>query len=172
MESFNLIWKILDVIVYIVGFAVTAVLIIGSITTFVAWTKGIIKPLWRLGLGLSKREIYIVGSSENCNSLLELLKNSSLFKTKNIRKITNKNDIRDIENANLVLVQLNESPVDIEDLLKFKKPETAVVIYAKPQEIKNWEVLDEHRNISVSNLRGRLLTDLLNALMTTAYDKR
>jgi hypothetical protein len=172
MENFNLIWKILEGIVYLVGFVMTVIVIVGSVTTFVAWSKGIIKPLWRLGLGLSKREIYIVGSSENCNSLLELLKNSSLFKTKNIRKITNKNDVRDIENANLVLIQLSDSPVSIEDLLKYKKPETAVVVYAKPREISNWDVLDEHRNISVSNLRGRLLTDLLNALMTTAYDKR
>lgn len=164
-------WQLADLLIYVIGWIVTALLVLGGVMTAIAWARGIARPLWRLGLGLSRREVYIVASSENCNSLSELLHKSSLFNQKNIRLVTSANDAKDLASANLILLQLHDSPVSVEEVLQNKRPEAALVIYAKPNEITNWATLDAHRNISVTNLRGRLMTDLLNALMTTGYEK-
>jgi hypothetical protein len=171
IQSLTSVWQFADLLVYAVGWIVTALFVLGGIITVIAWARGIARPLWRLGLGLSRREVYIVASSENCNSLSELLHKSSLFNRKNIRLVTSANDAKDLTSANLILLQVNGSPVSIEEVLQYKRPEAALVIYAKPNEITNWAALDAHRNISVTNLRGRLMTDLLNALMTTGYEK-
>ncbi len=165
-------YQFFNIVIYVVGTIVTFLFVLGGVATIVAWIKGISIPLWRLGIGLSRREIHIVGSSEDCNSLTVLLLKSSLFKKKNIHLITSLNDAKELSQANLILIKLSDSPINIEEALQYKNPETSMVIYARPKEITQWNLLDQHRNISVTNLRGRLMTDLLNALMTTGYEKK
>jgi len=170
----NTIFKCLDVVVYIVGSLCTIAFIIGGIISVIFWVKGVSKPLWRLGLGLSRRKVTIVASSDDCESLSNTLAKSDLFSKKNIACVTSPSDVRDLCNANLILLKLSDSSITLENILKNKKPDAALVVYAKLGEIKTtqWELLDLHRNVSVTNLRGRLMTDLLNAMMTTSYEKR
>jgi hypothetical protein len=158
----------------VVGIIGTLFILVTCLLTIVAWSRGIFTPLWRLGIGLSRREITIVGSSDNCNSLLNLIKQSSLFSKKNISFITSKTDAKDLSKSNLILFQLNNSPVSLEEVLENINTDSALVIYAKKNEITDdqWSFLDNHRNVSVTNLRGRLMTDLLNTLMTSGYEKR
>ena len=127
-----------------------------------------------LGLGLSKMKVTIICSSDDCESLSSTLEQSDLFSKKNIGHITSPNDAKDLCKANLMLLKLTNSPVSLEVVLENKKPDAALVVYAKPNEIQGpqWALLDQHRNVSVTNLRGRLMTDLLNAMMTTSYEKR
>ncbi len=56
IENISLSWKVLNTLVDAVGWFIVAVVIITAITTFIAWIKGILKPLWRLGLGLSRKK--------------------------------------------------------------------------------------------------------------------
>ena len=172
--SMDLISKLFWLSVNVVGTIGTVALIVGGIVTIIAWIRGIFKPLWRLGLGLSKKKITIIGSSDDCESLSSTLEQSDLFSKKNIGHITSPNDAKDLCKANLMLLKLTNSPVSLEVVLENKKPDAALVVYAKPNEIQGpqWALLDQHRNVSVTNLRGRLMTDLLNAMMTTSYEKR
>lgn len=167
---------LIDVIKFIVelfGWIAVIISIIGFISITIAWFKGILIPLYRLGIGLSRRDITIVGNQIDCDTLFKLISNSRLFVSKNITKICSEKDIEDIKKTSVILFNFNNSPITLKKILEHKKLNTALVIYAKPNEIKGplWEELDKHRNVSVCNLRGRLLNDLLTLMMTTSYEK-
>lgn len=173
MGDYQTVIDFFNVIIWGAGTITTVALIISVILAVIAWCRGIITPLWRLGLGLSRREVTIVGSTENCNSLSSMIKHSRLFNTRNIHFVTSKKDAKDLKKCGLILMQLNNSPLTIKEVLDNKQSESALVIYAKLGEIKDeWDLLDDHRNVSVTNLRGRLMNDLLTTLMTTGYEKR
>ena len=170
----ELIGKLFWLSVNLVGTIGTVALIIGGIVTVIAWIRGIFKPLWRLGLGLSRRQIAIIASSDDCVSLTSTLQKSDLFSKKNIHVITSQNDAKDLMSENLMLLKLSGSPISLKSVLENKKPDAALVIYAKLGELQpaDFQLLDEHRNVSVTNFRGRLMSDLLNTMMTTSYEKR
>jgi len=166
----NLFWDILNLLVEIVGWIIILLVILTAILTFIAWIKGILKPLWRLGLGLARKNITIVGSQTDSDSLLNLIRSSEIF-TKNVTKVCSREDMEDIKSANIILFKYSGSSFSLEEVLEKKSNDAAIVIYAKPGEIpkdsSDWALMDQHRNISVCNLKGRLLNDLLTLMMTT-----
>jgi len=170
IKDISLLWKAFNALVEVVGWLMIAVVIITVIITFVAWMKGILKPLWRLGLGLSRKKITVIASQKDSESLVNLIKSSHIFTTKNIFKIISKEDSEDIKRSNVILFKYSGAPFTLKQVLKKKHDDSAIVIYAKPGEIQNsedWKLMDEYRNISVCNLKGRLLNDLLTLMMTT-----
>lgn len=168
-----MVWNLINFIVQAVGWFVIFFLIVGAILTFVAFLKGVLRPLWRLGVGLSKRNIVIIGSKVDCESLSKLLKKSKLFATRNIENLCSREDIEDVKGASVILYKFSDSPLTLNEVLARKATKAALIVYARPDEIKeeHWKLLDEHRNISVCNLRGRLMNDLLTLMMTTGYEK-
>lgn len=163
-------WSLIDGVVYIIGW-VTAFLILCSIVaSIIAWMLGILRPLYRLGLGLSRKRITIIASYEDCESLVNLISNSKIFSTSRIRRICSREDAEDIQAGDVILYKYNGSPFTLREVLERKSPDASIVIYAKPMEIKDvsdWQLMDEFRNVSVCNLKGRLLNDLLTLMMTT-----
>lgn len=151
----------------------------GVVTIFlaiVAWFKGISPALLRLGNGFAKRKIAIFAKSENSSSLVDLLVDSGLFSKNNISVITKENDFGKSENSTLFLVywpDWKDSVVKIKDL---KSDGEALIVYAPkaggfiPE--SDMAELDKGRNVTVTNFRGRLLNDVVTALMTTGYIKK
>src|SRR5680860_718819 len=158
----------------IVGYAGTAWLIISGTVIFIAWFKGILTPVWRLGNGLAKRKIAIFAKGDNKVSFKNLLLDSSLFNPKNIQIITKIEDFVRCESSALFLVVWDDFGNDISSILNKKSDKTALVIFSKPLQLleKDWGVLDPHRNVTVVNFKGRLLNDMLVSLMVTGYDKK
>ena len=138
-----------------------------------AWFKGILPALIRLGNGLSRRKIAIFAKGENLGSLRALLLDTKLFNEKNIIDISSGNDLGRAERATLFLVFWHDWEDQIERILRAKKDNTALIVYAPqdrgriPQD--KIDGLNTERNVTLSNLRGRLLNDIVVSLMTSSY---
>ncbi len=163
--------KILDTLGYLTTIAVIVSLILG----FIAWLRGIRPAVIRLGNGLSKRKISIFAKAEFSASLSSLLVDSGLFKDDNIIKITTEGDFGKAEDSTLLLVYYpdwKDKMIQIRDL---KRDKEALVIYAPRSEGQIPEnimaELDVKRNVTVVNFRGRLLNDMVTAMITTGYTK-
>lgn len=157
-----------------IGTVETIVLICGLVYAIILWLRGIFPVLLRLGNGLSKREIALFVKGDNAESLKSLLLDSKLFKEKNIRVITKKEDMHVAEHFSLYLVFWSDWRTDIDDILDMKPNECALIIYAPynmgripdDQMVK----LDGKRHTAVSNFRGRLLNDIVSSMITTSYE--
>lgn len=161
-------------IINIVGYIGTIWLIISGLIILIGWLKGIWTPVWRLGNGLARRRIAVFAKGDNQESFKNLLLDSSLFNSKNVISITKKEDLGRAEKSTLYLVVWADFGEEITNILNKKRDDTALIIFAEhgkvsPDECK---ILDEHRNVTLVNFKGRLLNDILISLMATGYEKR
>lgn len=156
----------------IVGGIATILMIVGFCYTAFLIIKGVVPVWYRLGIGLSKRQIAIFAKDEY-QSLASMLTDSKIF-SKTIP--INKNDIRKAEKETVFLVHWKEFQDKIDDIIAIKKDSTPLIIYAPTHEGRiddeNMNKINFHRNSVVVNFRGRLLNDILTSLITTSYEKR
>lgn len=158
------------------GYISTVIVIISFIVAIVAWFKGIFPALLRLGNGLAKRKIAIFAKSDTLASLTNLLIDSELILEKNIIQVTKSDDFGKAEGATLILVYWPEWKSEMIEIRNIKKDNEALVIYAPrsggpiPEDIMSQ--LDTKRNVTVVNFRGRLLNDIVTAMITTGYTKK
>lgn len=145
------------------------------LATAVAWFKGILPAVIRLGLGLAKRKIVVFAKSDNATSLINLLTDSKLISKSNISQITKKDDFEKASEATLFLVYWPDWKKDLINIKNLKRDSDALVIYAPKSEgyIPDdlMAELDSARNVTVVNFRGRLLNDIVTAMITTGYTK-
>ncbi len=158
-----------------IGRISTVLVVIIFIWGIVLWIRGVSPALYRLGNGLAKRKIAVFAKGDNLSSLKALLNDSKLFKKKNICEITKKEDIGICEQATLYLVFWHDCADYIDEILK-KKPDGCALIVYSPKNLgmipqDQIEKLDGHRHTAVSNFRGRLLNDIVTAMITTSYEK-
>jgi hypothetical protein len=154
------------------GIATIASLIVVLYTLFLV-IKGVLPVWYRLGLGLSKREIMIFADDEY-DDIKNMLVDSKIFQESNIKKI-DKTAIKKAEQATLLLVHWKSFGSNIESILNIKKDAAALIVYA-PQDQgkidrKTLEMINKERNSIIVNLRGRLLNDILVCMITTSYEK-
>lgn len=138
----------------------------------IVWLRGISPALYRLGNGLAKRKIAVFAKNDNAVSLKSLLTDSKLFKRNNIFEITCKDDIGKAAEASVYLVHWHDWADDISEILSKKPDKCAMVVYAPydkgripDEQMKN---LDGKRHTAVTNFRGRLLNDIVTAMITTS----
>jgi len=169
--SMDTIMCILD----IVGYIGTAVAILTAVIIVVAWAKGIAPVLWRLGMGLARRRITIFASSDSAATLKKALVDSGLFQERNIEIVTQQADVGSGEGVTLFLLHWKDASQYVSDVLRIKKPGCYLVVYAPTDEGRvpdeAMALLAGHRNTSVTNFRGRLLSDVVMAMITTSYEK-
>lgn len=158
-----------------VGIIETIVLIIGLFYAVILWIRGISPALIRLGNGLAKRNIAVFAKGDNVNSLKSLLIDSKLFPKENIFEITDPKDTGKAEEASIYLVFWHDWENNIEQILNMKPDKCALIVYAPYEkgripddQMKN---LDGKRHTAVTNFRGRLLNDIVTAMITTSYEK-
>ena len=159
-------------------------IIVGGITTifmmagflWVIWLviTGVFPVWYRLGMGLSKSKIAIF-ANEEFGSLKGMITAAKIFKGKNIIQV-HKNDIEAAMDSNIYLVHWKEWEKEIDKIIKIKKPSIALIVYAPPNEgrieDKNaLEIINTSRNSVLVNFRGRLLNDIVTALITISYEK-
>ena len=154
------------------GYISTIIVIAGIIAGVVVWFSGVSPALYRLGNGLAKRKIAVFAKNDNAVSLKSLLIDSKLFKQKNIFEITCKDDVGKAEEASVYLVHWHDWANDISEILSKKPDKCAMVVYAPydkgkipDEQMKN---LDGKRHTAVTNFRGRLLNDIVTAMITTS----
>ena len=169
--SIQTVWDILD---YIGRFS-TVLVILATLAAIYGWARGIIPAMLRLGYGLSKRKVAIFATGDNSSSLQALLVDSKIFIEKNIILISSINDIGKAEKATLYLIYWPDWKSELGEVLRKKNDNTALIVYA-PQEFgfipkEQMAALNNHRNVTVTNFRGRLLNDLVVSMITTSYEK-
>lgn len=157
-----------------VGRVTTVIFLVTLALGVYAWLKGIIPALWRLGNGFSKRKIAIFAKGDILTSLNSLLLDTRMFNKKNIIDISSDGDFGRAERATLFLVSWDDWSQDkIDEILRAKKDNTAVVVYASKGSNSippaKFVELNNKRNVMVANFRGRLLNDIVVSLMTTSY---
>lgn len=162
-------------ILAVIGSIESIVLIIGIIWAIAMWTKGVAPALLRLGNGLARRKVAIFAKGDNLLSLKKLLIDSKLFSARNICEITKGEDIGAAEQATLYVVFWHDWINSIDEILKKKADGCALIVYA-PRDLGHipedqMKKLDGHRNSAVTNFRGRLLNDIVTAMITTSYEK-
>lgn len=155
-----------------VGLVTAALFLLTLISGIIAWLKGIIPALIRLGNGLSKRKIAIFAKGDHLKSLQDLLEGTKLFSKKNIMGISSASDLETAERATLFLIFWDDWQDKIDEILRAKKDNTALIVYAPRQNSipsDKFVELNRKRNVMVTNFRGRLLNDIVISLMTTSY---
>ena len=157
----------------VIGIIETVLLVAGFIWAFVLWGRGITPALLRLGNGFAKRKIAIFANGDNMVSLKNLLLDSKLFKGKNICEITKVDDIGRTEGVTVYLVFWHDWADHIDEILRQKSDQCALVVYA-PYDLgkipdEQMKKLDGKRHTAVTNFRGRLLNDIVVSMITTSY---
>lgn len=157
------------------GYISTGIVIVTSFLAIVAWFKGILPAVLRLGNGLAKRKIALFAKSGDSESLKTLLTDSGLFNEKNIICVTKSMDFGKAEKATLFLVYWPDWKTDIDEILRKKNDGTALVVYAPPDlgrvPDEDSKKINGHRNSILTNFRGRLLNDIMASMITTSYKK-
>ena len=154
----------------------TLLWILGIMSVVVFSVKGVLPVLYRLGTGLAKRKIAIFAAPTAYGELRQLLIDSKLFKPGNITHVHSPAEIDVAESASVFLVFWPDWATSLDPLLEARRPNVPCIVYA-PQAsglIERTDVnrLDEHhRHTIVTNFRGRLLNDIVTAMITTSYEK-
>lgn len=156
-----------------VGRVTSLIFLLTLILGAYAWVKGILPALIRLGNGLAKRKIAIFARGDHLGTLKFLLVDSKLFNEKNIIEITSDGDFGRAEQATLFLVFWHDWQDQMTEILRAKKDGTALVVYAPSDQgaipPDKWAELNNKRNITIANMRGRLLNDVITSLISTTY---
>ncbi len=146
---------------------------LGFLYAVACWMFGITSVIFRLGIGLWKREIAIFGSIDFFGCMRDLLLDSKIFKDRNIVHIQSDN-LDKAKNKSIFLVDWATSGTDLDKIFGIRRDnQTAVIIYAKPQAIPTEKMpgIADNRNTVVVNFKGRLLNDILTSLITTSYER-
>lgn len=155
----------------VVGGIYTLISILGLIYVIYLVIKGTL-PIWyRLGIGLSKREIAVFAKNE-FPSLESLLVDSKIFKKNNIIQI-HENSLKKAKGKSVYLVHWIDFSDKLNEILALKDDNTALIIYVPHtgEKLNNEQLnrINEERNSTIVNFRGRLLNDILVSLITTSY---
>ncbi len=141
-------------------------------------SKGLFPVLYRLGRALNGRKIALYVESSTDIDLETLLVDSGVFKKENIKVITPSSAASgDKYSLHLVHYHSCQSGQSyLSDVLKNVKSGHALLIYAPQNEgfipKDHLEEINKKQNVVVVNFKGRLLNDLLNAMITTSFQKK
>jgi len=165
-----------NILVFLEKLGIVQTIIWLAVLGFGAWgtVSGIFPVLIRLGRGLSKRQIAIFAKGDKLQSLRDLILDSKLFKSKNIKEITSVNDLGRSEGATIFLIFWDDWKNDIDKILNYKTDSTALIVYAPVnlEGIPNNLMcqIGEQRYVTVTRFRGRLLNDIIVSMITTSYN--
>jgi hypothetical protein len=154
----------------------TLLWLFGITSVVVLAVRGVLPALYRLGTGLATRRIAIFAAPAAYGELSQLLIDSKLFKPGNITHVHSPAEIDVASSASVFLVFWPDWGASLDALLSARRPNVPCIIYA-PQargliERPDMNRLDEHhRHTIVTNFRGRLLNDIVTAMIATGYER-
>ena len=156
---------------------VSIITILGAVWAFLRFVVprllGFSELIRRIGMVWS-RKISVAADRDAFESLKKDIKNAGIMKDKNISHIDS-GHLSDVSKSNVVLVDYASIHEDgLRTILDKMQPDAGLIIYAKipfrlPDDLMQ-KVCDSPYTIVV-NFRGRLVNDILVALMTTPVKK-
>lgn len=123
-------------------------------------------------MALSKSNIAIFSVRE-FNSFNAMLIESKIFKAKNIIQVS-KDDMAKAKGKSIFLVDWCDFHDEIEEILRLKADQTAIIIYVPQCRVENIELLNQVtqiKNVIIVNTKGRLMNDIVTSLITINYEQ-
>jgi hypothetical protein len=158
------------------GYLATVLVILTALYGAFLWIRGIAPVLIRLGNGLSHRKIAIFAKGDVSASLHGLLQDSDLFRHANLIPIRSEGDIGKAEPATVFVIHWPDFEQAIDRIIAQKRDTTALILYAPPGGGRVPEhimaKINNVRNSTVVNIRGRLMNDIVLSMITTSYEKK
>jgi hypothetical protein len=157
------------------GYPSTIIVIGAVLWRSYQWIRGISPVLKGFGHGLAKRKIALFARNADLAGLRQTLLRSELFQEGNLIEIQRPEDIGSAEDASVFVVNWPDWADGIEKILVKKKDMVPLIVYCPrtagqiPPDVM--VTIDGHRNTAVSNFRGRLLNDIVTAMITSSYEK-
>lgn len=133
---------------------------------------GVSPILFRFAKAIWGRKIAIIGDAQAHSELVEVVKISKVFKSKNIKTINVGNHTA-LKSHSLILVDWNSCQGVINEIFAARANEnTVVIVYAAPQSIPlaMMQTLPNRPNTIIVNAKGRLANDILISLLTSSFD--
>jgi hypothetical protein len=158
----------------IAGDISTVVFVVGFAYAIYLFASGALPVLFRLG-NLRRRKIAVFAKGDASTSLVALLADAGLFNRKNIIAVADAADFGRVDAATIFVVFWPDWKEQLEQIVARKADTTALIVYApQTQEQLSGDaltLLERHRNVVLTNFRGRLLNDIVGSFITTAYEK-
>ncbi|WP_339066373.1 hypothetical protein [Teredinibacter turnerae] len=164
--------------IFVVLGGVSCIILIFSVLLAICnqwvYSRNILLVLFRLGRALARRKVAIVANAEYSPDIKNVLLDSDFFAEKNITEIS-RWDIENLKGATLIIAHYKTVADDLPEIIGALKSNTdkryALIVYAPTDQGR---VSDEHmtlinqkRNTTLVNMRGRLLSDAFVYMMTT-----
>lgn len=155
------------------GTLATAIVLLAALWRISLWARGVVPLAVRAG-NIRGNKIAIFAKSSNYTELTNTLSATRLYNSKNFSQIATVGDLDTADGKHVFVVSWEDWSADIDDILNIKTAKTGIVIYAKPGAIPptTMEMLQKYNFVTVTNFRGRLMTDLLSVALTIRYAKK
>lgn len=155
------------------GRIATLIVILFALWRLILWFRGIV-PLGVRAGKLRGNTIAIFAKSDHYNELVKCLDTTRLYNKKNFSQIAALSDLESSEGKRIFIVSWEDWGNDIQKILDKKTASTGIVIYALPGAIPHptMAMLQQYNYVTVTNFRGRLMTDLLTMAVTIRYAKK
>ena len=157
-----------------IGYAIKVGIFASGVVFVLLSILGLSKPLWRFGMGVAWRKVFIVADGDSRDEIKNDLVRSGIFKEKNVKTKT-KGEIGDLKGARLLILKYEYLEKEkVLEMVSQKAPDCGVLVYAKFRAIPD-DVLDElnlFQHVSVVNFRGRLVNEALLLLLSTSFARK
>tara|TARA_B100000378_G_scaffold278318_1_gene281092 strand:- start:12740 stop:13258 length:519 start_codon:yes stop_codon:yes gene_type:complete len=155
------------------GAVATAIVLLTVIWRIIRWARGVVPLALRAG-NIRGNKFAIFAKGDKYDELVASLDTTRLYNKKSFFKVASVNDMDTADGKQIFIVNWEDWGDDIQKILDKKTTKTGVVIYAKPGAIPHdtMDMLQTNNFVTVTNFRGRLITDLLSMSLTIRYAKR
>lgn len=155
------------------GVTTLATIIATGVIVFFAIT-GLLKAMWRFGIGVAWRKVFIVADADVRDELQGDLMRSGIVRKSNIETIT-RGQTSNLKRARLIILDYEYLGEDeIVRIVSQKDSDCGVLVYAKPGVIPGEVMmkLNLSQHVSVVNFRGRLVNEVLIMLLSTSFSRK
>lgn len=155
------------------GTVATAIVLLAVIWRIIRWARGVVPLAVRAG-NIRGSKFAVFAKGDKYDELVSSLDTTRLYNKKSFFKVATVNDMDIAEGKQIFIVNWEDWSDDIQKILDKKTTKTGVVIYAKPGIIPRptMDMLQTCNFVTVTNFRGRLITDLLSMALTIRYAKK
>lgn len=158
----------------LIGGATTAATIITTVVIVFFAITGLLKAMWRFGIGVAWRKVFIVADADARDELQGDLMRSGIVRKRNIKTMT-RGQISNLKGARLIILDYGYLEEDeTVRIVSQKDSDCGVLVYAKPGTIPGevMEKLNLSQHVSVVNFRGRLVNEVLILLLSTSFSRK
>lgn len=150
-----------------------ATIISAAVIVFFAIT-GLLKAMWRFGIGVAWKKVFIVAEADARDELRGDLMRSGIVRKRNIETMT-RGQTSNLKGARLIVLDYGYLKEDeTVRIVSQKDSDCGVLVYAKPGAIPDevMEKLNLSQHVSVVNFRGRLVNEVLILLLSTSFTRK